>query len=74
MSIDIVLQVLLKYGIPVAEQVWKMFSGTGQPTQADWDTLRALGEKTGKQQLKDALLRNGIDPESDQGKALLALY
>lgn len=60
-------------GIQIAEQLWKMFQSGGNPTQADWDVLKALASKTARQQMLDALAKAGIDPNSEQGKAMLAL-
>ena len=67
------IPIILQYGLPVAEKLFQLWSNNGAPTQADWDTLRALGLATRKQDVTNALIRNGIDPASPQGVALLAL-
>jgi len=67
------IPLISRYGLPLAEKLWHLFNSGGAPTQADWDELRKLGDQTATSQLTDALLRAGIDPNSDAAKALLAL-
>lgn len=67
------IPVILQYGLPVAEKLWALWSSGGTPTQDDWNALKALGLTTRKQDITNALIRNGIDPTSPQGVALLAL-
>ncbi len=73
MSFAALLPIILQYGIPVAEQLWKMLTSTSAPTQADWDTLKALSAQNSTSQMLAALAAAGIDPASPQGKAFLAL-
>lgn len=74
MSAALIIQTILQFGVPFAEQLWKMFSpSTPAPTQADWDALKALAANTAKSRMADGLKANGIDPASPQGIALLAL-
>ena len=73
MTADVIIQLILQLGIPIAEQVWKMFQSPAGPTQADWDALKALSANTARTRMLDALKANGIDPASPQGVALLAL-
>ena len=67
------LPIIIQYGLPVAEKLFQLWSSNAVPTQADWDALKALGVSTRKQDMTAALIRNGIDPASPQGQALLAL-
>lgn len=67
------LPLIIQYGVPVAEQLWKLFQSNTTPTQADWDALNALTTQTARTQMLAAMARNNIDPNSDMGKALLAL-
>lgn len=74
MSVDLIVQLILQLGVPIAEQAWKMFATPNYvPTQADWDALKALAANTARTRMVDALKSNGIDPASPQGVALLAL-
>lgn len=66
------IPVILQYGIPAAEQLYKMITSPTAPTQADWDTLKALGAQTARTQMLAALARAGIDPSNPEGIALLA--
>jgi len=76
MSIAAIIALIQEFGptgIAIGEQLYKMFSGGAAPTQADWDQLKALANVSARQKMLDALARAGIDPNSDQGKALLGL-
>lgn len=71
-----ILALVLKYGpeaISLAEFLWQKITAGTPPTQADWDQLKALANNTARSQMTAALLKAGIDPNSEQGKALLAL-
>ena len=67
------IPLVIDYGIPFAEKMWQLWSTATAPTQADWDALKALAAQNGRTQMLAALSRAGIDPNSDQGKAFLAL-
>ena len=67
------IPLIIQYGLPTAEKLWQLIASNAAPTQADWDALKALGLSTRKQDMIAALLRNGVDPLSSQGQALLAL-
>jgi hypothetical protein len=68
-----IIQLIVTYGVPAAEQIYKMFSAPAGPTQADWDQLKTLTSTTARQQMLAVLAAHGIDPASPQGVALLAL-
>lgn len=71
---EAVIQLIIQGAIPLAEQLWKMFSSQNpQPTQADWDTLKVIAANTARTRMLDALKSNGIDPASPQGQAFMAL-
>lgn len=67
------IPLIATYGIPIVEKLWALAQTNTAPSQADWDALKALTTQTAKQQMALALARNGIDPLSPQGVALLAL-
>ena len=69
----LIIQLIAQYGLPLAEQLWAKWSSNAAPTQADWDQLKALASQNAKAQMMAALVRNGVDPNSAQGQALLAL-
>lgn len=68
-----IITLIISQGIPVAQKLWELWSKNAPPTQADWDALLALGKTSARQRMLEALARNGIDPASPQGIALLAL-
>lgn len=67
------IPIIVQYGLPVAEKLFQLWSTNAPPTQADWDALKSIGLTTRKQDITLALIRNGVDPTSPQGVALLAL-
>lgn len=73
MSWTILIPLIVQYGVPAVEKLWALTQANAAPTQADWDALKTLTTQTAKQQMALALTRNGIDPLSPQGVALLAL-
>lgn len=73
MGWQVLVPLIIQYGLPLAEQIWAKWSSNSAPSQADWDQLKQLASQNAKQQMTQALIRNGIDPASPQGVALLAL-
>jgi hypothetical protein len=73
MNWAVLVPIIVSYGLPVAEKLFQLWSSGNAPTQADWDLLKVLGTATRKQDMTNALIRNGVDPLSPQGQALLAL-
>lgn len=73
MTWDVIAGLILQYGIPLAEKLWTKWASGNAPTQADWDELKQLAGQTAKDRMLLALFRAGIEPNSDQGKALLGL-
>ena len=65
------IPIIAQYGIPLAEALWRKWTSGAAPTQADWDELRALGAKTMRSQMVDALTRAGIALDSAQAIELL---
>lgn len=67
------IPLIIQYGLPYAEQLWKLWQSNTAPSQADWDQLKVLAQNTAYSRMQDALRQQGIDPASPQGQALLAL-
>lgn len=44
----------------------------GTVSSDEWDAIQAKGKDTARDRMLKVLEKNGIDPESDQGKAFLA--
>ena len=68
-----IIDLINKYGVPAAKTIWAMFSQSGGPTAGDWDALQKQTETTARQQMLAVLAAHGIDPNSPQGQAFLAL-
>ena len=62
-----------EYGIPFVEFLINKIQTKGQVTPEEWAQLKVLANVSAKQELLNLLQAKGIDPASDQGKALLAL-
>lgn len=73
MSWEALIPVIIAQGLPVAEKLWALWTTGSVPTQADWDALKALALNTRKADMMASLIRNGVDPASPKGLALLAL-
>ena len=73
MTWAVLIPLIIQFGLPVAERLFALWSSGAPPTQADWDALKALAKATRKDDMLAALTRNGIDPASPQGQAMLAL-
>jgi len=67
------IPIILQYGAPAIQQLIAMFTKSAPPTDADWQALALLTTKTARQQMLEVLAAHAIDPNSPQGKALLAL-
>lgn len=67
---------LLKFGPRIfefAQAIITSFADGKMPTPEQWAELRALAAQTSATQMNDALVRFGVDPNSEQGKTFLAL-
>jgi hypothetical protein len=73
MDIATIISLIISQGIPVAEKLWSLWANKATVTQADWDALILLGKQNARGNMLLALAKNGIDPASPQGIALLAL-
>lgn len=72
MSGIVIAQLVLQYGVPAAEAIWKMTQAT-TISQADWDNLKAMTSQTAKDRAMVALKAAGIDPASPAGLSFLTL-
>lgn len=73
MSWQVLVQLILQYGFPLAEKMFNQWGNTNPVTPAEWAELKALAEDSARTRMLEALKRAGIDPESEAGKAFLGL-
>jgi hypothetical protein len=73
MGWEIFAQLIVLEGLPLAEKLWQKWSSKAIPTQADWDELRALSQKTPYSQMLAALAKAGIAADDPKAKELLEL-
>lgn len=69
----VIAQLIIEVGYPMAMQIWKNIQTGGDATQAQWDALEALSKQTARDRMKLQLVAAGIDLDSEQAKALLAM-
>ena len=69
----LILGYIDKLGPPIVAAIVKMFTQPGGPTAADWDNLLKLTSTNARQEMLKVLADHGIDPNSPQGQAFLAL-
>jgi hypothetical protein len=69
-----IIPLIITYGLPLAESIWKKATSGTDPTQADWDELKTLASATARDRALAAMARATppIDPTSPQGLAILA--
>ena len=67
------IPIIVQHGLPLAERLWRLSAGSGEPTQAEWDELKGLAAKTATAQMAEALVKAGIEPGSPRAIALLEL-
>ena len=63
----------LPYGISFAQFLITTIEQKGALTPDDWAKLRLLANVSAADEMTSRLKAAGVDPASDQGKALLAL-
>lgn len=64
---------IAQYGLPLALKLADKWGSKDAVTDADIAELKQLAAQTATTQMRDALGRAGIDPESEQGKKFLGL-
>lgn len=55
---ELIVPLIVKYGIPTAYAIWNSISKHQSPTDAMWQELLALNAKTDEQYLKEAQERS----------------
>jgi len=73
MSWELIVQLVLTYGVPFAEKMWTLAVSGKTPTAADWDELKKLSMKTSVSQMQDALARAGIPLDDPRAAVFLSL-
>ncbi len=68
-----IARLIIQVGLPAAEKIWQNLASGKDPTQEDFDALKVLTSRRSKDEMLAVLKEQGIDPESTQGKAFLAL-
>lgn len=73
MNWELLIPIIARYGLPLAEQLWQKWAAKGEPTQDDWNELKVLGAQTMESQVLAALVRNGIAVDDPKAVELLKL-
>lgn len=67
-----IANLILTIGIPASEKLWTLVTTNNAPTQADWDTLKALANVKAVDLMKSQLTAAGIALDSPQGLAMIS--
>ena len=67
------IPLIAQYGIPLAESLWQKWSSKSDPTQADWDELKAMASQSAKDAAKQAITNAGLSLTDPKAVAILAL-
>lgn len=70
---DLLISLILQHGLPLALKIAEKIGNKDAVTAAELSELRALGAKTPRSQMLDALARAGISHDDPKAAALLAL-
>ena len=73
MTWALLLPIIAQYGIPLAESLFQKWSTGAAPTQADFDSLKAMTQQTAKDRMTAQLVAAGIPLTDPKAVALLAL-
>lgn len=73
MTWTVLIPIIAQYGIPLAESLFQKWTSGAAPTQADFDSLKAMASQTAKDQLKARLAAAGIPLDDPKAVALLNL-
>ena len=71
--LSLILPEIEKYGPVAIKMIISIFTSKTAPTQTQWDDLIQATSTTARQQMLQVLSAHGIDPNSPQGQAFLAL-
>ncbi len=61
---DLLIQLIIKYGLPMAERIWQKATSGKDPTQADFDELNALETETPETHLAAIAKNLGLEMDS----------
>lgn len=71
MTWAILVPLIIQYGLPFTIKMFELWSKGNPPTLEELNALQELAKLKAVDLMKAILYKTGIDPESDQGKALL---
>lgn len=71
MGWDVLIPLIVKYGLPVAEALYKKWSSGTAPTEADFTELRSLLEVKAVDKVKEQLVKAGVPLDSPAAIALI---
>lgn len=62
MTWEILLPLIVQYGVPYAYQLWATITKHPEPNEAAWSELLALSQKTTLQYINDERAKLGLPP------------
>lgn len=69
----VLIPIIAQYGLPFAEKMFQKWTSGNDPTQADFDELRAMAKESSADIITARLLAAGIPLDDPRAVELLAL-
>lgn len=73
MGWEVLIPLIIKYGLPLAESIFQKWSAGTPPTQKDFDDLKALASLDATAQAKSVIASLGLSETDAKAQAILAL-
>lgn len=73
MNWEMLIPIVAKYGLPLAEKLFQKWTTKTEPTQADFDELRQLASESAKEIVTSRLVAAGIPLDDPRAIELLSL-
>jgi hypothetical protein len=72
-SWSLIIGLMIKYGIPFAESVYRRWAAGGAPTQKDFDELKAMAAETPESLFLSLAASRGLTPDDPRVVELMKL-
>jgi len=73
MGWEVLVPIILQYGLPLAESLYQKWSSGKPPTQADFDELNKLAQESPVDLAQQVIASKGLDANDPTVKAFLEL-
>lgn len=73
MGAETIAQLIIQFGLPVAQAIYKKLTSDTAITDTDWQELRDMASQTAEDRTKSILVAAGLSLEDPKAQAILAL-